>query len=230
MKTLSQIFRIAQQFHEHHNGVDPSCLNAAFMCWAVSSAQVHGLITLEEENEATKYTSTLLKTTAKAVGARTGITLSSILRNGADSMVEARQQVVQLWEAVITKMEQQEEQPMIKIRHYRNVDIVSFNYATLATETKNNNMGGATIAFQELGDGTVKLGLSVCVENFSRKTGIDYAKRRLIAMPIIVDADELSDIHTLQDLLFSGLGEKLQELYREKGVHVDLYKAYLAAL
>ena len=118
---------------------------------------------------------------------------------------------------------------MIKIRHYRNIDVISFNYATLAMETKNNNMGGATIAFQELGDGTVKLGLSVCVENFSRKTGIDYAKRRLIAMPIIVEADELSDIHTLQDLLFSDLGDKLEALYREKGVHIDLFKAALAS-
>ena len=225
MKTLSQILRIAQTFHPHHNTSKPNFNTTGYMCHAIDDALIAGYIDKAEQGMAKNYAKDVVKTISPRHTSLAGALQH--LKLNLDRAGE-RQAAAQIWEAVITDLELEEQQGMLKIRHYRNTNIIGYDVFADEGIEEVVNIGGATIAFRDLPDGKVELGLAVCVENFSRKEGIKRARFRLNRYPVIVDAEELSGIFTMEDLMFSDLGDKLTEVYKKMGINIDLYKAFTA--
>lgn len=112
---------------------------------------------------------------------------------------------------------------MTKIRHYRNIRYV---WKFSRQQKVVSNLGGATIAYQELNEDTVVLGLALCVENFNKARGVEVAVKRLETMPVKVAKEELNGLFNMEDLYFSDLCDQLEAAYKSKGVNMDFYKAW----
>lgn len=222
MKTLSQILRIAQQFHAHHNTASPNYAESDFLCNAVQRACDAGRLNVAERDAGKAFGDKLARSVDQYSHSLAGA-VSMVITPNVDFSY-ARQLAAQVWEFIITELEiKEKEQPMTKIRHYRNMD-----YNPCLDQFAPHNLGGATIVYRELAGDKIEVGVSLCIENFNRSTGERIARKRLNEQPVVVDASELDGIFNMENLYYSNFATELEVSYKAKGVHLSFYKAYSA--
>ena len=226
MRKLSQILKAGLQFYslETKNYSEHS----EYMCHALALANEARLLTVQEVELGRQFCKELVTSMS-----RHRCTLFAAI---ADTVNTRGQDIDKLcclvYGAVIDKLEEKEntqekEKQMTKIRHYRNINTV-WKLSGFVNEV--SNLGGATIAYRELNEDAVLVGLALCVENFDKAKGTKIATNRLETMPVVVAKEDLEDLYNMEDLYFSDLGEKLETEYRAKGVHINLAHAWSLGL
>lgn len=228
MRTLSQIFRIAQRFHAHHNIDTPNYGQSGFMCHALKDAMLARKLTIDEYKVGGVFADALARSVSSGSASLAGA-VNIVTASSDHGMTHVRHLAAQVWDFTITELELKEKELRdmsrtgTKIRHYRN-----HNYDCIAEQFTPHNMGGATIVFRELAGGKVALGISLCIENFNRSIGERIARQRLDEKPVIVAAELLEDVRDMEDLYYSDLATALEVEYKSKGVHLSFYKAFHA--